>query len=150
MIEKSIGFIGAGQMARALANGFVQSKQVAPDRLGCFDPSERATEEFQGLLTNAHCHASNAALVDASEIVFVAVKPQFLENVFQDLKPSSTAGKLIVSVVAGATCAYLTAGFRTDRVIRVMPNTPALVGNGASGYCRGNGASQADAAVTRM
>lgn len=145
MKERTIGFVGAGQMAQALARGFVTSNIVRADLIRVYDPNQTALEAFLGLAPNAKSLDSNQAVIQASDVVLVAVKPQYLQTVFRESKNISTDQVLVVSVVAGATCARLTGAFRTDRVIRVMPNMPALVGSGAAGYCRGAGATEQDA-----
>jgi pyrroline-5-carboxylate reductase len=147
MIEQTVGFIGAGQMARALARGFVEKHRVAAASISAYDPHQTALDEFTQLIPAATRHDSNQALMAAADIIFLAVKPQYVEDVIQGLKRNLSAGKLIVSIVAGVTCEHLSKGFRTDHVIRAMPNTPALVGSGACGYCRGSSASEADAAL---
>ena len=142
-----IGFIGAGQMARALAQGFVDSQIVATEQLAISDPSPAAMDAFQALLPECQRRDSNLALVQDREVVILAVKPQSLEAVFQELTQHDSAGKLWISIVAGATCEQLSNGLGTDRIVRVMPNTPALVGCGASAFCCGGGATDADGAL---
>jgi len=137
-----IGFIGAGQMARALAAGFVSANQLAADDISACDPSDVALNAFQQDLPAATVTTDANACVSASDVVFLAVKPQHMESVFAQLQVEKEC--LFVSIAAGVTLARLTAGLNTTRVIRVMPNTPCLVGAGAAGYCLGSGASDDD------
>ena len=138
-----IGFIGAGQMARALARGFVERRHLSAEDVSAADCSTEACRSFLEAVPGAQIAASNPELVRASEVVFLAVKPQNLSTVFQDLAPVA-ANRLIISVAAGVTLRQLAQGLGTERIARVMPNTPCLIGQGASGYCPGPGASEAD------
>lgn len=146
MLEQQIGFVGAGQMARALARGFVEAGLVVASRLIAFDPVPAAAEEFASLVTGCRLAKDNAALAAASDIVILAVKPQHMKPVLEELRPAA-AGKLFVSIAAGISLGRLAAGLGTQRLVRVMPNTPCLVGTGASGYALGSGATSADGAL---
>ena len=131
-----IGFIGAGQMATALARGFVQAQVVAPDRIVACDVSADAAAKFAGQ-TGGTVVADAPAVMNHSTLVFLAVKPQHVEGVLNELKSVVTGGHLIVSIAAGISLARLSAGLgQLSRLIRVMPNTPALVGAGASAFAR--------------
>jgi pyrroline-5-carboxylate reductase len=147
MLNHSIGFIGAGQMARALAQGFVNAKLTEPARISFCDPVENACDEFAAIVGGAHRAASNIEVVQQSDITFLAVKPQSMATVFTEVGGRVATDKLIVSIAAGVTLAKLCEGLKTNRVIRVMPNTPALVGRGASAYSLGPGATPADDSV---
>lgn len=146
MPDLQIGFVGAGQMARALARGFVDAGLVGAERIVAFDPVAAAAEQFGALVEGAQLVRSNAALAAAADVVFLAVKPQVIASVLEELR-SAAAGKLFVSIAAGVSLAQLSAGLGTQRVVRVMPNTPCLVGKGAAGFALGSGASAADGAL---
>jgi pyrroline-5-carboxylate reductase len=143
MQTHTIGFVGAGQMARALARGFVQAGIVSAENVVACDSLPEATVDFLRVVPGAKIAVSNADLVSQANVVVLAVKPQSMPAVFAELG-GKLAGKLVVSVAAGVTLAKLCEGLQTDRVVRVMPNTPALVGRGASAYARSRGASEAD------
>ena len=85
-------------------------------------------------------------MIEQSDIVFLAVKPQQMPELYRQLHPVDS-GRLIVSVAAGVTLTQLSQGLGTQRLIRVMPNTPCLIGQGAAGYCLGDQASEGDAAT---
>jgi len=144
MTEIRIGFVGAGQMGRALALGFVESGLVQGDQLTAYDPSPGAIEQLRESIPEVTIVASANAVVDAADIVFLAVKPQMMEQVARGLAPSASERNLFVSIAAGITLSRLAAWLKSDRLIRVMPNTPCLVGDSASGYCAGPGATEAD------
>jgi pyrroline-5-carboxylate reductase len=141
----AIGFIGAGQMAKALAAGFVRAGLVAPQAIVASDPYPAARDSFLSTIPGATCTAASTALAKQSDIIFLAVKPQAMSTAMNELRQHGTQGKLFVSIAAGVTLAALEAGLGTGRVIRVMPNTPALIGQGASAFCRGSGATPDDA-----
>jgi pyrroline-5-carboxylate reductase len=144
MVKQRIGFIGAGQMATALGQGFVKAELVAGKDLLASDPVAEARERFTQA-TGARTTADNLEVVAASDVVFLAVKPQQMAAVLDGLRGTVTAEKLVVSIAAGVRLAVLCEGLGDDvRLVRVMPNTPCLVGQGACGYCLGEKATAED------
>ena len=141
---RTIGFIGAGQMAQALATGFVAADLVEAEKILVADPVTEAIDRLVDAVPGARRAGSNPAVVAGADIVFLAVKPQNLGEVMSELRSAAPIEKLMVSIAAGVRLATLCDGLGTDRVIRVMPNTPCLVGQGAAGYCLGPGASERD------
>jgi pyrroline-5-carboxylate reductase len=131
-----IGFVGAGQMASALARGFVASREVSVDEVWASDCFPGSRETFAAALPGAHVGSDNPAVVREADVVFLAVKPQSLPGVLAELRPVP-AEKLFVSIAAGVSLASLVEGLSSQRVIRVMPNTPCLVGHGASAFAAG-------------
>ena len=148
MLTHTIGFIGAGQMARALARGFTAAGLVSGERIVAFDPVADALGAFAAEVKNSVRATSNAEVVERSQVVFLAVKPQSMPAVMSELAGRIGADKLVVSIAAGVTLAKLADGLKTQRIIRVMPNTPALVGQGASAYALGAGATKEDGQLT--
>jgi pyrroline-5-carboxylate reductase len=144
MTERKIGFIGAGQMARALAQGFVAAGLVPAKSIVACDPVAAAGESFAGAVPGSQLLDSNLAVVRQAEVLFLAVKPQNVGGVFAELAGKLGSETLVVSIAAGITLVKLAAGLKSDRVIRVMPNTPALIGQGAAAYALGPGATAAD------
>jgi pyrroline-5-carboxylate reductase len=149
MIDKAIGFIGAGQMARALAQGFVQAGLVRAEAISASDPSPLAREAFSQLLPAAKVFDSNRQAVEGADVVFLAVKPQYVAEAAPEARAAIEESKLVVSIVAGVTMASLSQQLGTARLIRVMPNTPCLVGESAAAYCLGEGASPEDGQLVR-
>lgn len=147
MSEITIGFIGAGQMARALACGFATRQLVQRNRIVAFDPSPPAQAQFLADVDGAKWVASNSQVVREADTVIVAVKPQSFADVSRELESTATKGKLFVSIMAGVSLATLSKGVKSERVIRVMPNTPCLVGQGAAAYALGAAASAEDSAL---
>lgn len=143
----SIGFLGAGKMASALAKGFVQAGLVKPAQLHASDLFEPARASF-AQDTGAKATASNLDVVRRSQILFVAVKPQQVADLLAEVRAELTHNHLVISIAAGVTIAKLEAALPSGmRVIRVMPNTPALVGASATGFALGKNATAADGAL---
>jgi pyrroline-5-carboxylate reductase len=147
MLTHTIGFIGAGQMARALARGFTSAGLVSGEKVFAFDPVAVALDAFAAEVNGAVRSQSNVEVASRSQVVFLAVKPQSMPAVMSELGGKIGADKLFVSIAAGITLAKLCDGLKTQRIIRVMPNTPAIVGQGASAYALGPGATAADGQV---
>ena len=143
--ELRIGFIGAGQMGRALATGFVQAGLCQPTELLAYDPIAATVEQFAVDLPGATQCANNVELVTTADVVFLAVKPLCLSEVILELQGGALGSCLFVSIIAGTPLATLCDGLRSQRVVRVMPNAPCLIGCGAAGYAVGPGASDEDA-----
>jgi pyrroline-5-carboxylate reductase len=144
MIDKRIGFIGAGQMATALGEGFVRAGLANPSSLVAFDPSEEACSRFVAS-TGGQTLPNNLGVVQNADVLFLAVKPQQMVRVAGELKGHIDSKTLVISIAAGIRLATLEQGFGENlRLVRVMPNTPCLVGRGASAYCLGSRATADD------
>ncbi|AVH14995.1 pyrroline-5-carboxylate reductase [Acinetobacter indicus] len=129
VLNCNISFIGGGNMAQALIGGLI-ARGMPSTRITVADP----VEKIRLLLEEKDVHVTedNQAAIRDADIVVFAVKPQVLASVLQPLK-GQFEGKLVISIVAGAEIATISALLDTDRVVRVMPNTPALVQTGAHG-----------------
>jgi len=135
MSKLKIGMIGAGQMATALAEGFVKAGLVTAENLLAADPFEAARGRF-AQATGGRTTADNAQVVSQSDVVFLAVKPQQIGTVATELEGQIGPEKLLVSIAAGIRLGKLADAFGAEtRLVRVMPNTPCLVGRGACGFC---------------
>ncbi|MGA2034242.1 MAG: pyrroline-5-carboxylate reductase [Thermoguttaceae bacterium] len=144
MLDQRIGLIGAGQMATALAQGFVRSGLVRAEDLLASDPSAEARSRF-ARATGGRTVADNLQVAAQADVLFLAVKPQQMAKVLAELKGRIAAGGLVVSIAAGIRLSSLAAALGGDaRLIRVMPNTPCLIGKGACGYALGERATAAD------
>ena len=130
MLEKKIGFIGGGNMAKAIIGGLVKSGQVAPSNIWVFD---RKAEANEALAREYGIQAAESAEALAREvdILFGAVKPNVILKVLKDLANQLKKEALVVSIAAGVTLDSLATVLGHDRkIVRVMPNTPALVNEG--------------------
>ena len=144
-----VGFIGAGQMATALAKGFIAAATVSPQAIVACDVVPAAGAKFVEQTRGRFVPTSREVARDSS-VIFLAVKPQPMEQVFVDLRDILRPEQLIVSIAAGIPLKSLAAGLGPQvRLIRVMPNTPCLVGCGASAFSRGLHATSEDAALVQ-
>lgn len=142
-----IGFIGAGRMATALARGFIKSGVTTPENVVASDVSETARTQFEST-TNAATVPTNREAIADRTIIVLAVKPQHMHEALQEIAGDVTASHLIVSIAAGVTLAAMSRELGDDcRLVRVMPNTPCLVGQGASAFARGGASTLEDAAT---
>ena len=129
-----IAIIGCGKMGQALLSGILKSKVVQPAEIVLCDV---ARAPLEALLAETGCAFTDSLDVVAREAsaILVAVKPKDLPNLFMELTPGLMANKLVLSVVAGVTLLQLASHLpRGARIVRVMPNTPALVGKGVTAY----------------
>ena len=134
--QRRLAVIGGGQMGRALVSGILFRGLVEKDRLRVVEPNEDSRRWWSENLPHVPLSESLEEAVSASDAVLLAVKPGVVPQVLQG---SSTIwrDKLVVSIAAGVRLEKLAAWAGHERVIRVMPNTPSLVGQGASAYCCG-------------
>lgn len=144
MAQLKIGFLGAGKMATALAKGFLNAKLVQADQLFAADPYPAAREHFTAE-TGAKTFATNLEAAGAANVLELATKPDQVAAALAEISGSFTSNHLLISIAAGVTIAKLESALPSGaRVIRVMPNTPALVGAGAAGFALGKHATPAD------
>ncbi len=129
VLNSNITFIGGGNMAQALIGGLI-ARGLPPTRITVSDPVDKVREHLA--TKELHVTNDNIAAIRDADIVLFAVKPQVLASVLQPLK-GLLEGKLVISIVAGADLATIGALLGTTRIVRVMPNTPALVQTGAHG-----------------
>lgn len=157
---RTIGFIGAGNMAEAMIGALIQSELAPKEAIRISDPNPDRRAFFSETYQVA-TGSDNAALFHACDIILLAVKPQMMESV---LTPITTATdyaafpgkKLVISIAAGIPLSrfvtWLSDPLKADQkdklaLVRVMPNTPSLVGCGMSGLSTGPGADETDKAV---
>jgi pyrroline-5-carboxylate reductase len=138
-------------MATALAKGCVESGLVTSNQVLAADPYAEARQAFAEQVPGIEMFDNNGPILSRAEIIVLAVKPQVMSTVLEEIKPLVRAAQLFVSIAAGITITRLQQGLPTGaRVIRVMPNTPCLVGLGASCYSRGVNATEVDAEYVRQ
>jgi len=140
----TLGFLGAGKMATALAKGFVQGKLADADEIIASDPIDAARSAFAKEV-GAETTASNLEVMKFAGVLLLAVKPDQVADVLKEIRGQFGAKHLLISIAAGVTLARLESGLGNGaRVIRVMPNTPALVGASATAYALGQNATAED------
>jgi len=146
MLNQRIGLIGAGRMATALVQGFLRAGLVPPEKLSAADPSADARRAFTKA-TGVRGVDDNRAVVASADVLVLAVKPHDLPSVLDEVRGAldKVNRALVISIVAGARLATLADALGPGaRLARVMPNTPCLIGQGASGFCLGPDATHAD------
>jgi pyrroline-5-carboxylate reductase len=144
-----IGFLGAGKMATALAKGFVKAGFVSPKQILAGDVNESAADSFAKEVGAATC-AFNPDVAKFADILILAVKPDQTGAVLAEICEHITEHHLLISIAAGVTIAKLESELPDGaRVIRVMPNTPALVGASAGAFALGASATSDDAALAQ-
>lgn len=131
-----IGFIGCGNMAQAMIKGIVESGQAAEEELMASARTERSRQRISGEL---HIQSGNNREVAAfGDILFLAVKPHQYEEVIGEIRDLVTTEKTVVSIAPGKTIAWLEEKFGGPvKIVRAMPNTPALVKEAMTGICGG-------------
>ncbi|RAU46128.1 MULTISPECIES: pyrroline-5-carboxylate reductase [unclassified Pseudomonas] len=131
MSKTRIAFIGAGNMAASLIGG-MRAQGVDAELIRASDPGAETRER----IAREHgisVFADNAEAIEGADVILLAVKPQMMKSVCEALKPALKPHQLIVSIAAGITCASMEAWLGEQPLVRCMPNTPALLRQGASG-----------------
>jgi pyrroline-5-carboxylate reductase len=135
--RKKVGVIGAGAMGSAITRGFLKAGILQPKDVTASDPKKDALQRLQEDIS-VKVTSDNSTLVQRSEVVIIAVKPNQVEEILKEIAPFITLKHLVVSVAAGIRIStlekHLPAGVS---VIRVMPNVPALIGEGMSALALG-------------
>ncbi|HVS72886.1 MAG TPA: pyrroline-5-carboxylate reductase [Phycisphaerae bacterium] len=149
----TLAFIGAGNMAEAIARGLLRSALYAAHDLRACDPAEQRRHLFTDEL-NIHATADCRQAAAGADILLLAVKPFVMAEALAQLKPAAKPDALFISIAAGISTTFIESALgappaganaaKGPRVIRVMPNTPMLVGKGMSALCRGRFATDAD------
>ena len=137
MIGEKVGFIGAGNMGEALMRGIIKANLLSPQDVYASDTREARLKELQknyGITTLR----DNKDLVLKTRSIVLAVKPQNMEEVLKEIAPVIGKEHLVISIAAGITTSYISKHFEQKvPIVRVMPNTPALIQEGASALTAG-------------
>jgi pyrroline-5-carboxylate reductase len=149
-MKENIGFIGAGNMAQALIEGWLSKQLVTPGELFATNRTpgklQRLKDEFQVGLC-----ATNEELVDKSDVVIIAVKPQDIESAVEPIASSFSEDQVVVSLAAGIQLRRLRQMIpQCKNVVRVMANTPARINRGTFGYCTPSSNIRVDRWMERM
>lgn len=130
-----IGFIGCGNMGTAMIKGILAADEKREHTLIASAKSAVSKERIVRE-TGIVCAASNQELAASADLVFLAVKPQYYEEVIKEIRPAVRDGQIFVSVAPGKTLEWLEGQFgRPVKLVRTMPNTPAMVKEGMTAYC---------------
>ena len=146
---QKIGFIGGGNMAEALIRGLLAGG-FPVDRVMAAEPSEQRRDHLQQEY-GIELTVDNVELMNKCEIIVLSIKPQIADEVLEEISGSYRNDKLLVSILAGVPCNQIEKHFAGNpRLVRVMPNTPALVGEGASAICRGHHSTKEDLELVKQ
>ena len=132
-----LGFIGCGNMARAIISGVLSSGYAEPDEIIASEPQDEARNRVKESFS-IHVTDSNSYVLSQAQTVFLCVKPQVISRVLDDLSDSIEDSHLLVTIVAGKPLSFYQNAFGEDRhvrMVRLMPNTPALIGQGMTAAC---------------
>ena len=145
--KNKIGFIGCGAMARALAGGLIDAG-VDASQISASDPFAGARSQFEEVI-GAKTVEDNAQVVSQADVIVLAVKPGAVSSVLEELDPALAARPLWISIAAGVPLEKLEGALPPGaRIVRTMPNTPALVGAGATAYFPADSVTETDLQLT--
>lgn len=134
-MKYKVGFIGCGNMASAIIGGLKAHAGIDAAEIIAADASEPArkkAKETLGICTTA----SNIDVSTQADVLFLSVKPQYYDSVIAEIQPTLPSGQIIVTIAPGKTLAWLEERLGDVKIVRTMPNTPALVGEGITGVCK--------------
>ncbi len=147
-MDKKIGFIGAGNMATAIINGLIKNSVVPKEHINVFDINEKSLSIMREKGVNTL--ASSSETVSQSDIIVLAVKPQNYEEVLLEIKNAVNESKIFVSIAAGISISYVQNTLSCKcPMVRVMPNTPLLLGKGATAVCASDNISDDDFSIVK-
>lgn len=130
---KKIAFIGSGNMASAIAGGIIKSKTVSPSDIILFDKNEEQYKKFDTSCARA---SSAEEAVSSADYVFFSVKPQNIKDVLSKISSLDNNGKVFISICAGITIELIERHLGNVKIVRAMPNTPLLIGQGVTALCK--------------
>lgn len=144
----TLGFLGFGNMGGAILRGLLGAGTITADRAFIYDVAPGKWADAEGL--GVGVAATPAELAQKSDTLVLAVKPQMMAEALESMKPALTPKTLVVSIAAGISISYIQGQLGSDvRVVRVMPNTPAMVNAGAAGVALSANCTEADGAAAR-
>lgn len=130
-----LGFIGTGNMAGAIMGGVIKSNVFKPEEIigaDLFAPGREKVKALYGI----NVTDSNKEVIEKAEVVILSVKPQYYESVISEIKELVRPEQIIVTIAPGKTLGWLAEKFEKDvKIVRTMPNTPAMVGEGMTAAC---------------
>jgi len=144
-MKKKIGFIGSGKMAQAMMNGIIQSKLVNPEDIIASAKTEE-TLDYVKRNFEVNVTLDNNVVAQEADYLFLAVKPYYYSTVIEEIREYISEHTVVITIAAGVTIQSIEESFRRDvKVVRSMPNTPSLVGEGMTAYCINHHLSEEEA-----
>ncbi|NFR86148.1 MULTISPECIES: pyrroline-5-carboxylate reductase [unclassified Clostridium] len=148
-MDKKIGFIGCGNMGSSMVGGLINSRSFEPKNIFVSTKTENSASNMKDKF-NINASINNKDVVKNSNIIILSVKPYMFKDVINEIKDYLTEDKLIISVAAGITIENLEDLIsKKHKIIRSMPNTPALVGEAMSAICPNANVSKEDIEVCK-
>lgn len=146
-LPQTFGFIGAGNMARAILSGMINAHLIDPTQAIVSDAAPEPLEIMEQV-AQPRIAADNAAVLNEADVITFAVKPFHMDEVCREISPHMRPSQLFISICAGIPTEFIERRLGAGaRVIRVMPNTPALIQCGSAGVARGKAATDEDMAL---
>lgn len=134
-MKMKLGFIGTGNMASAIIGGIIKNQIIPAEEIigaDLFAPGREYVKKQFGI----HVTDSNKEAVESSEVIVLSVKPQFYADVIKEIKDDIKDNQILITIAPGKTLAWLAEQFgKNVKIVRTMPNTPALVGEGMTAAC---------------
>ncbi len=144
-----LGFIGCGNMATAIMNGIIKNGVAGASDIIGSDLAQASREKIQTSL-GIQVTADNVEVAKQAEVLFLSVKPQFYETVISQIKEAVTDTQLVITIAPGKTLSWLSKQFgKPLKIVRCMPNTPALVGEGITAACPNERITEEDLALVK-
>lgn len=147
--SKTITFIGPGAMAEGMIAGLIRNNLAKPNFLLAAGPRQKRGDELENNY-GIRYYASNSEAAQLAELIVLSVKPQRLDRVLSGLKGSIHKETLVLSIVAGAPISKISEGLNHDRIVRCMPNTPAMIGEGITVWTASPNVSEDQLELTRI
>jgi pyrroline-5-carboxylate reductase len=147
--DKKTAVIGGGKMGSIIASALIRRKMIASQNIVVTD-IDAARRRYLRSSLKIRATADNPQAVGDADVVILAVKPQNMAATLQEIKTFMNPSKVVISIAAGITTQFIEKSLgENTRVVRVMPNTPALIGEGAAAVAAGRFAKAADVKLTR-
>ncbi|MCF2668036.1 MULTISPECIES: pyrroline-5-carboxylate reductase [Lachnospiraceae] len=144
-----LGFIGTGNMASAIMGGIIKKAIIPAEEIigaDLFAPGRERVQKQFGI----HVTDSNKEVVEKAEVIILSVKPQFYESVINEIKDDIKKDQIVITIAPGKTLAWLSEKFGKDvKLVRTMPNTPAMVGEGMTAACPNEHMTEEEIAYVR-
>ncbi|MBB6482031.1 pyrroline-5-carboxylate reductase [Spirochaeta isovalerica] len=144
-MNKKIGFIGTGNMGSAMIGGLISRGTVKAEAILVSDRNGDSLSGAETRWPGISCSTDNSSTVKGADIIILAVKPHIYKAVIEEIAPLVDESKIIVTIAAGVTISQAETMFGKDvKIVRTMPNTPALVGEGVTAYCCNSHVSESE------
>lgn len=147
--DSRIAIIGAGIMAESIAAGLIANEMIPPSQIVASHPRQDRRVQLASKL-GITVVESNAEAIHNADLILLTIKPQVMHSVMVELAPVLQPEQTAISIAAGTTIAQLQKGLQHDAIVRVMPNTPAQIGEGMAVWCASDGVDAAARAKVRI